>query len=300
MLRLSGRFVGLLPVVWVLAGCATPEPKGKSPLLPAQMSSDSVVLEIFRAHFPFGDPLGNEQLWQEVDEQHFSQESRQRLGRNGFRLGLVGGQPPEALSELLELEDKPPRTGQANQIDVAEMDCQPLVERRHMQLRSGRRGEIVTSAVYDQLPVLLSESGELFGETYAKAQTLLAVKAFPLSDGRVRVELVPELYHDESRQTWVAGQGTFRLEAGRPRQAFDELGFSAVLSPGSMLLVSSLPNRPGSLGHHFFTHDDGQPQQKLLVVRLAQTQHDDLFAPSEVEPPEETAHAVVGGDSSRR
>ena len=118
---------------------------------------------------------------------------------------------------------------------------------------------------------------------YLLTQGAGRVKAFPQSDGRVRVELVPELSHDEPRQKFVAGQGTLRLETGKPSKAFDELGFSAILSPGSMLLIGSLPNRPGSLGHHFFAHDEGsEPQQKLLVVRLAQTQHDDLFAPSEV------------------
>ena len=33
---------------------------------------------------------------------------------------------------------------------------------------------------------------------------------------------------------------------------------------------------------HFFTVDDGQLVQKLLIIRLAQTQHDDLFCPTEV------------------
>ena len=73
-----------------------------------------------------------------------------------------------------------------------------------------------------------------------------------------------------------------RLEAGRPRRAFDEMTISATLSPGSMLLLSSVPRLPGSLGHHFFTEDNGRLEQKLLVLRLAQTQHDELFTPPEV------------------
>jgi hypothetical protein len=45
-----------------------------------------------------------------------------------------------------------------------------------------------------------------------------------------------------------------------------------------MLLVSSLPGRPGSLGHYFFTEQtSGALDQKLLLIRLAQTQHNDLF-----------------------
>ena len=48
-----------------------------------------------------------------------------------------------------------------------------------------------------------------------------------------------------------------------------------------MLIVSSLPNRPGSLGHYFLTTNDGRLEQRLLIVRLSQTQHDGLFTPPE-------------------
>ena len=42
-----------------------------------------------------------------------------------------------------------------------------------------------------------------------------------------------------------------------------------------------MPNRPGSLGHHFFTERQDRPEQKLLIIRLSQTQHDGLFNPPE-------------------
>ncbi len=242
------------------------------------MSADSVVLEILRVNVPCDDPAIGPLLWEEIDEQHFPADLRRKLQRNGFRVGLVGSPIPETLSRLLELTDNPPPTGEAVEIDLADMDCQAKVQRRRIQIRAGRRAEIITSGVREELSVLLCDSGELNGQTYTKAQTLLSVKAFPNDDGRVRLELLPELYHDESRQRWVGGQGTLRLQAGRPSRTFDQLGVSAVLSPGTMLLITAAPDRPGSLGHHFFTESETAPQQKLLVIRLAQTQHDDLFS----------------------
>jgi hypothetical protein len=155
---------------------------------------------------------------------------------------------------------------------------------RHLQVRAGQRKEIVASGLYDELPVLISEPGRLGGQTYTQAQAVLAVKTDPQADGRVRVELVPELHHGEPRQRWVVEQGMWRLEAGKRRRVFKEMGLAATLSPGCMLLVGSLPDRRGSLGHHFFTEDGGQLQQKMLVLRLAQTQHDGLFGPSGVLP----------------
>ncbi len=284
----SGPILLLLPALSLLVGCIAPEKtKGKSPLVPAQMSADSCVLEIFFVRFPFDDPEVNFALWQEVDEQHFPVELRQRLVRNGFRVGLVDGQIPVTLSRLLELGDKPPPTGGRQTVGAAELEDQPRVLRRRLHLRAGRRSEIVASGIHEQLPVLIRQSGQLTGETYRQAQALLATRAFLEGDGRVRLELIPELHHDAPRQHWVGSQGMMRLQTRRPRRAFADMGISATLSPGSMLVLGSLPNRPGSLGHHFFTEDQGQLEQKLLVIRLAQTQHDELFSPPEVLPLDE-------------
>ena len=288
MPSLSGRILLLLPALFLLAGCTTPEKsKGKSPLVPARMSPDSCVLEIFFVRFPFDDPEVNFALWQEIDEQHFPAELRQRLVRNGFRVGLVDGQIPVTLSRLLELADKPPPTDGHETTDATELEDQPRILRRRLHLRAGRRSEIVASGIHEQLPVLIRESSQLTGQTYHQAQAVLAARAFPEDDGRVRLELIPELHHDAARPHWVGSQGMMWLRTRRPRRVFAEMGISATLSPGSMLVLGSLPNRLGSLGHHFFTEDQGQLEQKLLVIRLAQIQHDELFSPPEVLPLEE-------------
>lgn len=281
MQSLAAQIVWPLLAVLATTGCTAinaGRQTGESPLTSTKMSADSVVLEILRVDVPCDDPAIGSSLWEEIDEQHFPAQLRRKLQRNGFRVGLVGSPIPEVLSRLLDLEDNPPPTGEAVEIDLADMDCQAKVQRRRIQIRAGHRAEIVTSGVRDKLPVLLWDAGQVSGQTYAKAQTLLSLKAFPNDDGRVRLELLPELYHDESRQRWVAGQGTLRLQAGRPSRTFDQLAISAVLSPGEMLLITAAPDRPGSLGHHFFTEGETAPKQKLLVIRLAQTQHDDLFS----------------------
>ena len=271
----------MIPLLAVLAiaGCVTPSHKGKSPLMPVQMSSDSVVIEMFFVRFPFGDPAVNEKLWEEIDEQCFSPELRERLTSNGFRVGMVGGQMPMELSKLLELSDKPAPTGKIEGAQVSDLESQPRVVRRHLQLRAGQRGEIIASGVYPQLPVLVCESGQLSGRTYNQAQGIFAVKSLPQPDGRVQLEFVPELHHDQPRRRWVGNHGMLRLEASRPKQVYDDMTVAADLSPGEMLVFSSLSNRPGSLGHHFFSEDDGRLEQKLLLVRLSQTQHDVLFDP---------------------
>ncbi len=274
------RIIVLLGLLSALAGCNTPlRTAAKSPLAPAQMSSDSVVLEMFFVRCPFGDEAANGNLWKEINEQQFDSVLREQLARNGFRVGVINGQMPAELSKLMQLSDKQASAGDMENTKVDDLNSQSTVTRRHLQLRSGQRSEILASGVYDQLPVLMCESGQLCGQTYNQAQGIFGVKSFPQPDGRVRIELAPELQYDQPRQHWVGSQGMLRLETSRPKRAFDNLILSADLSPGAMLVLTSLPNRAGSLGHHFFTENTGHLEQKLLIVRLSQTQHDGLFDP---------------------
>ena len=261
------------------SSCSPLRPEGKSLLGRLQAPPDSVALEIFFIRVPFGQPGANQTLWQQVDEQQLPTDLRRRLAENGFRAGLISSQPPEVLSKLMELKDKPaPSPDKVSRLKIAEMDQEPRVVRRFLQLRSGKRSEIVASDVYDELPVLTREPGGVCGRTYPKAQGLLALQALPEADGRVRLDLVPEVHYGETRQRYVGDGAALLLEAGRARKVFDELTITAVLPPGHMLLISSLDTRPGSLAHQFFTcKSNGRLEQKLLLIRLAQAQPDALF-----------------------
>ena len=72
------------------------------------MSPDSVAMDIIFVRVPLGDAEMNGKMWDEIDEQHFPAELRQRLLNSGFRVGLIGNQVPRPLAKLLELNDKPP------------------------------------------------------------------------------------------------------------------------------------------------------------------------------------------------
>jgi hypothetical protein len=274
------REIALLLALSALTGC-TPLHRGKSPLLPAQMSPDSVVLDMFFVRFPFGDAAVNEKLWEQIDEQPFAPDLRERLAQNGFRVGLIAGQIPVELSKLMELGDKPPPSGQMEGVNLTDMAAEPRVLHRHLQTRSGQPNTVLASSIYPELTVLLRRSDQLSGDTYQLAQGVFTVKATPQHDGRTRLQLVPELQHDQARQRWnLDNQGVLRMVTSKPSEAYDDMTIAADLPRGAMLIVGSLPNRPGSLGHYFLTQNDGQLEQKLLIVRLSQTQHDGLFLPT--------------------
>jgi hypothetical protein len=276
----------LLSLALSIAGCAWLAPPANHSaatiLQPTQMAPGSAVIEVFSIHLPPGEPDLNSRVWEEVDEQHFPIEVRRNLEKNGFRAGVLAGQIPPALSRLLDLKDKPAVSGGLQQVKISDLAAPARVTSQHLQTRAGQRYEIAASGVIEKMPILVSEAGEIRGLTYEQAQGIFAMHVAPQPDGRVQLELVPEIHHGENRQHWVGDQSIFRLETGRPKRAFEELKLTAMLGPGAMLLLGSQPNRQGSLGHYFFLECNGQddrPDQKLILVRLCQTQHDDLVSP---------------------
>jgi len=268
------------------AGCRNfAEPVGKSPLRPVRMWPDSVALDVFFVRFPACDAEDAATLWAEADEMHLPADVRQRLTQNGFRVGLLGGQVPISLSRLLELKDKPAPGCRSLETQVANLEHEPRVVRRHMELRAGVRTEVIASDVQEELPVLRCCPAGVEGETFRSAQAVFALSVANERDGRVRVRLIPEIHHGESKLRYVSTQGAIRIQSGRAKRAFEDLAMEALLAPGHILVMGTLKERPGTIGHRFFAENvDGRVEYKLLVLRLAQTQHDELFDPADVIP----------------
>ncbi len=267
-------------VLPLMVGCKlwTDKPaSGKSPLRPATASPDSVALEIFFARFPHGDAELNGPTWNEIDEMQLAGPLRRELRRNGFRVGLVGGTMPEAIARLLKLEDRPPADDSLWQkVDV---EREPTVTRKITRFRSGRHGQIVTSGIYARLALLRYEDGQVHGSNLTQAQCILAATPTIEGDGRVRLELLPEVHYGLPRQSWSYQNGILRPVTGRPKEVLDRLRITTTLAPGQMLVLTALPNRPGSLGHHFFSDESLQGEvQKMLIIRLAQVPPSDLFS----------------------
>ena len=246
----------------------------REPLLPlARMSSDSVVLEVAFVDVPIDDDAWSEQLWQQVDEQHLAPEFRRVMQSNGFRSGLVGIQLPQPLREQLD------RFQHASSRLLAEMTSQSTrfrPQNRRIQLREGKRSEIITSGLSDSLVVLVHEGDRVAGETFKEAQTVFELRAFPQGDGSATVHLTPEIQYGPQRPKWIGRDGMFQLETTRKSRHFQDMTIAANLLPGQTLLVTAF-DMPSSLGGNFFGCGESGETPKILLVRLAQSQYDDLF-----------------------
>lgn len=265
--------------LWTI-GCAPVMPVGKPPLALPSLPPGGVVLDVFFVRFPAGDPELTGAVWAEIDELHFAPEVRRRLEANGFRAGVIGGSLPAALERQMQLTDKPATN--ADGPKAVDLDARAATSRRQLRIRGGKRSTLVVLGERerkDELSVLLrGDDGTVRGRTYKHVLGSFVSRAFPQGDGGVRLELTPELEHGAPQQRYVPGDGMFRFEFGSPREVLDELKLTAQLTPGQILAVTALPDRPGTLGHQFFTEAEAETTvQKMLLVRLLHTDADDRF-----------------------
>ncbi len=264
-----------------LGGCAElPKPKGLE-LKPPKMAADSVVLEVFLVRLPPEEEVTPAEIWAEIDELSLPADLRQRLGARGFRAGLTAGRIPVELERLLQLAENLPT--QSNDTALMDFQSESKVSRRILQMRSGRRGEIMASRIYERLSLFDRAGEQVNGQTYQQAQCCFAVSGVPQPDGRVRLELQSEVQHGAPHGQITPGDLTFVIETRRERVSLDELKIEVDLKPGQLLVLGSTESSDGSLGHYFFSEEiAGGEARRLVLVRLAQSQHEGLFAADDV------------------
>jgi hypothetical protein len=269
---------GLLCVILTL-GCTPVAPtlKGKESFLARpQMNPGSCAVEIFFVRFPVGSPVGNEDLWREVDETRVPAETRQLLWANGLRVGVVGIGLTPAVVSLLGLKGS--EEGDKQDLPPVSLAGNLTVAKRHLQLPPRERREVLLGPIAEHLTLLVAEKRGVRGRTFEQGQPVLALMWSPLSHGRICLQVTPEVTFGQPQTRYSAIEGHFRLDVVRPRESFLDLQVAVPLNPGEMLVVGCAPDRPGTLGYRFFVQET---DQKVVIFRPSQIQHDDLFCPEE-------------------
>jgi hypothetical protein len=276
----------ILPLAALLAiGCARLPTATNTParLPAARMSDDSVVLQVAFVRLPAAETAAYDAIWNEIDEQALPPELRRELATNGLRAGVVGLQLPAPLRERIDakrnvLEER------SEDVDASEVENGG--GSRRLQVRAGRRSKIQASKTYPTLSLLLVENGAepglapiVRGHQLNQAQCILALKGYPQGDGRVKLDITPEVEHGELKQNWAGAEGSLMLRLGRERIVIDRLRLETIIAPGESLVLSTTPEIKG-LGEYCFSETvGGRVERTFLLIRLAQTQFDDLFAP---------------------
>jgi hypothetical protein len=96
------------------------------------------------------------------------------------------------------------------------------------------------------------------------------MSVFPEGDGRLRIELTPEVQYGEFKQQWVSKDLAMRMDARREILMLDHTRMSAKLLEGQALIVAPMMP-PWGLGELVLSGRaaDGSTDQTVMVIRVA-------------------------------
>jgi hypothetical protein len=284
MTTLSHFRIAIALLVCIAGGCrlfpGDTMAKGHSPLQSAGPSPDSVAMEIIWARFPANDPVLGDAAWREIDETQIEPSVRRELLNNGIRAGVIGSIVPAAIDRVLHQRESTADVGQPDQTKKkTELMTEPIVHGHILRARRNQRTDIQASEEYPLMPLLVSGNAELGGRPYQQAKAVYCLRVEPRPDRTALVELTPEIQHGAPRFRFTTGDdGILKQASLNERKVFDQLKLSVRLAPSEMLVLMSLPNSGSQLGHYFHTVDSADgPQQKLILIRLAQVPDSDTF-----------------------
>ena len=232
----------------------------------------TIAVELIFARFEEHDAACRDELWHAVDEQAIDDALRRRLAANGLRVGIVTGDLPPHLAERI----LPDRAAPATTADMAAAES-PLTHRL-LRLLPGRRSEILAANRIAELVLLETGDGQVRGGTFRDATGLFELKVRPAADGRVRIELVPEIKHGPLERSWVGEDGMFRMEAGQRRHRRDDPALGVELREGGLLIVGCAGEKGATLGDALLRDQGGNRSTvRLLAIRPLVSPVDPMF-----------------------
>lgn len=296
-MSLSARYLSLVALLACCAcGCALwqTEPTSEPSTLPSSdIADDTVVLETTKVRIPTVHEDAIQQMWLEVDEQFMPAAMRSRLYENGIRVGLINYHLPEQVRNLLSANSGKAGLNGQSSVLIKDGDV-PIAEQR--RFRKGKRGELVASDVMPELTCFVKQGDAVTGETYYQAQCRFAILTYPQGDGRVLIELIPEIQHGQPQRKFSSsGDGVFQMAAKPRSEPLTDLTMKAIMAPGETLILGATDELRG-VGKSFFTRDDGRRQ--VLLIRLAASQTDGLFAGDVEKTPEPGGISPVKAEST--
>ena len=243
------------------------------------MADDGMQLEVISVRFPTGDPDFNTELWNKIDEQQLPLGLRRDLADNGLRVGVLYGELPPVIAQQLAAAESTGRPALPR--PLLDWSIPPRSAGRKCSCTPAGTAKSSRPAFTRNCRFGCMKTDNSAAAPIRKPRELIDAQVQALGDHRIKLHLTPELQYGEPLQQFVVEDGVLRPQTAKPKRVFDRLAFDTALAQDQMLLVTCLPDRTGTLGYNFFTEQrDGQPQQKLVVIRLAESRYSDLFVPS--------------------
>jgi hypothetical protein len=277
-----------------ISGCARwnrTEEKRELSFPKGRMALDAVGLELGVAQLDSGQAETFEEFWNLLDQLELPLELRKHLDQNGLRAGIMAALPPPMLHELVEPKPIAPD-------DLSEFEKQlhlrgllrpspRMITHDRISNREGQSHPIPVSELHAESSWIVRTGDKQTAGFAKQVLGVLTVTTFPQGDGSVRLIFQPEIHHGESRPRIVGGERSFLVESGQSVIPIHDLKFEVRLRAGESIIIAPTQDL-SELGKLFFgssvPESDGAknstPTHRILMVRVVQTQMDDLFSDS--------------------
>lgn len=269
----------------IVGGCAKwkpPDTEPKPMKFPAsRMTPDSVSLEIAVAQLDDSQVEQIAELWGLLDQQEIPLQLRKQLDANGLRVAVAPSQLPGVLSELLAPKEIDPKGLDSLQSQMLEQGllkpAERLISHSKIQNRDGKPYDLTVTNVYPEKSwIVHSGKGDSAGAGKL-VRGVMSIKTYPQGDGSVRLAVTPQIHHGETRTEIGVVDRSFLFQNRQSLIEFKELKIEVDLLPGETLICGPTSDI-ADLGELFF----GVPEavhgnQRIVLIRLVQTQWDDLF-----------------------
>jgi hypothetical protein len=213
-------------------------------LPPISLPPNAIQLDIGYVERPVGDPRMGPDLWSNTDElSSIDREHRTILASNGFRVGVVGSNPPQPLQEMLRM--KPEFVDDPASERAKGMSGQSIV------VQSGGRTEVLTSKPYPACTIVLPSRHGPIKRSLTNVICKYQITAHWLHPGWIELSFVPQIHYGEEKDRLSIGEGGWQHENRQLKETFIEQKFQVKLHLGEMVLLTS-SDAEGGLGELFF------------------------------------------------
>jgi hypothetical protein len=220
---------------------------------------------------PVKDEALNTILWRSADEQGVPADTRRALEANGLRVGLITGDLPSEVKEILEA--RPPH--KVDPLSIANPSGEPA---------------LVDMASAQQLSLFMSRQDKsVGGKNYSDVHGYLRIVASYDSSIGVSIRAAPELHHGPFQHGWTAAPAVgpmapmqFMAKTGQQEETFRDLEANLNLMPGQIAVFGSLPEKRGSLGDFLFSGVEPNSDRIVQKVVLVWASRVDPVSPGEV------------------
>ena len=287
-------------------GCAKIEPPVQKTSLTfpkSRIAVDAVGLDIGVAQLDSSQSKTFETFWGLLDQQELPLERRKVLDRNGLRVAIMSSHAPPQLNQLVDPpEIDPDLLNEFERQLFAKGLLRPqtrMLSHERISNREGQAHKVETSEVHREISWVIQADDQQTAGSGKLVRGVISVTTYPQGDGSVRLIVRPEIHHGQSRPRIGAGQGSFLVESSQFITPLDELKFELNLRSGESLVIAptkdvsdmgkilfgTLQTAGNSVGLDSAGLDSSAPKKpvathRMLLIRVVQTQMDDLFSDS--------------------